>query len=345
LGPSDSVFSVELAALHYGDPKSVRFAYRLEGFDPDWIETDARNRVATYTRLAPGDYVLRARARAKNGGWSEHEATLAVHVLPPWWRTRVAVLGWIALGLGAIALGWLEVRRRTRVRIALLERETLLRESLTDALTGLHNRRFLTSYLEHEVPRSLREYEAKGAAAGAAGADLLFLLIDADHFKSVNDEYSHAVGDRVLAEIAKALRGQIRDSDLAIRLGGDEFLVVSRSLERRHAGAAADRIRAAVEAVGVAFAAQRGPASTVSIGYAAFPFLVHDPAALTWEQTLELADRALLLTKARRRNSSTGLLAGPGVAAPVLIEFLRGGREAALPEGVLVVTPETASAG
>jgi diguanylate cyclase (GGDEF)-like protein len=287
---------------------------------------------------------LRARARTKNASWSEREAHLAIQVLPPWWRTRSALAVWVALTLGVIALGWTEVRRRTQVRIALMERETLRRESLTDALTGLYNRRFLASYLEHEVPRSLREYEARGASAGDAGADLLFFLIDADHFKPINDEYSHAVGDRALAEIAKVLREQIRDSDLAIRWGGDEFLIVSRSLQRRHASASAERIRRAIEALGVQFAAEGGPACTLSIGYAAFPFLVHDPAALTWQKTLELADRALLLTKRRRRNSHTGLIAGPGVTAQALVEFLRRGPDAALPEGVLVVAPESAPA-
>ena len=134
-----------MAPLHYGDPPSNRLMYRLDGFDPDWIETDAHNRVATYTSLAPGRYVLRARAGTKNGLWSEREATLAIHLLPPWWRTQAALAGWGALALVAAGLVWRAARRRARVTLALLERETLRRESLTDPLTGLHNRRFLIS--------------------------------------------------------------------------------------------------------------------------------------------------------------------------------------------------------
>ena len=152
LEPDATVFSIEMAPLHYADPPSNRLMYRLDGFDPEWIETDAGNRVATYTNLAPGRYVLRARAGTKNGLWSEGEATLAIQILPPWWRTREALAGWAALALIAAGLAWTEARRRVRVKMALLERETLRRESLTDPLTGLHNRRVLISWLEQEVP-------------------------------------------------------------------------------------------------------------------------------------------------------------------------------------------------
>jgi diguanylate cyclase (GGDEF)-like protein len=328
LGAGANVFAVELSAVHYNDPKGVRFAYRLDGFDPDWIETDAQNRVATYTGLAPGDYTLHARARTKNGTWSESEATLALHVLPPWWRTKTALLGWLGLSVLISSLGIGEIRRRNRVRIALLERETLLRESLTDPLTGLYNRRFLTTYLQHEIPRSLRE-----------NADLLFLLIDVDHFKPINDDHSHATGDRVLAGIARVLQEHIRDSDLAVRWGGDEFLIVSRSIARGHAGRAAERLRAAVEAMGLELQAAKGPAVTLSIGYATFPFLPHDASALTWAQTLEIADRALMLSKQHRRNSHTGLSAGPGLDARTILDYLSAGPDASLPKGMEILRP------
>ncbi len=340
LGPGATVFSVEMAALHYSDPQSNHLAYRLEGFDPDWIETDAQNRVATYTRLAPGRYVLHARARTKNGLWSEREAALAIRILPPWWRTRTALAVWSALALVAAGLARVAARRSARVRLALREREALRRESLTDPLTGLYNRRFLTTYLQHEVPKSLREYEAAGPAAGDSGADLLLLLIDVDHFKSINDRYSHAAGDRVLAKIAAVLKDHVRDSDLAIRWGGDEFLVVSRSFHREHAKGSVERLCRAVETLGLNLAAEGGPGCTLSIGYAAFPFLVQEPKTLTWEQTLDLADRALLLTK-RRRNSHTGLRASPDLSSRAVIELLAAGSTAPLPEGVEVLIPES----
>ena len=182
----------------------------------------------------------------------------------------------------------------------------------------------------------VRESRAQGAAASPR-SDLLLLLIDVDHFKSINDRHSHSAGDRVLTQIAGVLKDHIRGSDLAVRWGGDEFLVVTRSAQRARAADSAERLRAAVEAVGVQMGADSGPACTVSVGFAEFPFLPHEPEALTWEQTLELADHALRLTKRRRRNSTTGLRAGAGLTAASVLEFLRGPGGAPLPAGVEVV--------
>jgi diguanylate cyclase (GGDEF)-like protein len=336
LDPGATVFSVEMAPIHYADPPSNRLRYRLDGFDRGWIETDAHNRVATYTNLAPGSYVLRARAGTKHGLWSEQEAVVTIHLLPPWWRTNMALAGWGALAIAAAVGIRRATRRRARVKLALLEREALRRDSVTDPLTGLHNRRFLISWLEQEMPKLMREYRARGAESGA---DLLLLLIDVDHFKSINDRLSHGVGDRTLALIAGVLKEHIRGSDLAVRWGGDEFLVVTRSFQRARAADSAERLRAAVEALGTAEAAEGGPAATVSIGFAAYPFLPHAPEALSWEQTLELADHALRLCKRRRRNSYTGLRATNAVTPAVVLEFLarRGG--APLPDVIEILTP------
>jgi diguanylate cyclase (GGDEF)-like protein len=348
LGPEATVFSVEMAPLHYVDPLNNRLRYRLDGFDSEWIETGMQNRVATYTNLAPGRYVLRARAGTKNGLWSDQEATLAIHILPPWWRTRSALAAWASLGLIVSMLVWNDVRRRARTRMALLEREALRRESLTDPLTGLHNRRFLVTHLQHEVPKVLRLYRVRGPAAADAGDDLLMLLVDVDHFKSINDRHSHSTGDRILNRIAATIEAHVRDSDLAVRWGGDEFLIVCRSFRREGAAEYAERLRIAVAALGTTMAAEGGPACTVSIGFAPFPLLPSEPEALTWEQTLEFADYALRHSKARQRNSYTGVSAGRGLTAAALLQFLAAGADATLPSGVKITSatrPPSASQG
>jgi diguanylate cyclase (GGDEF)-like protein len=235
---------------------------------------------------------------------------------------------------------WIDLRRRARVRLQLLEREALRRESLTDPLTGLHNRRFLVTHLQHEVPKVLREFRDRGPAASGAGADLLLLLVDVDHFKEINDRHSHSAGDRVLTRIAETLAAHIRESDLAVRWGGDEFLIVSRSFQRAGAADYAEKLRAAVGTMGTAMAGEGGPACTASVGYALFPFLPHEPGALTWEQTLELADHALHLSKARIRNSSTGLRAAQGLTAVELFQFLAAGGDSPLPKAVEIVIGE-----
>jgi hypothetical protein len=95
-------------------------------------------------------------------------------------------------------------------------------------------------------------------------------------------------------------------------------------------------VRAAVAALGKTLAAEGGPACTLSIGFAAFPFVPREPDALTWEKTLELADHALKLTKARDRNSYTGLVAGPALDAAAVTEFLAGSDA---PPGIEIVMP------
>ncbi|MBK1681226.1 hypothetical protein CKO20_12685 [Rhodocyclus tenuis] len=90
-----SVFSLEFSALHFADPARNRFVYRLDGFDKDWQETSADNRVASYTNLDPGEYVFRVKAANSNGIWSENEIRLPITITPPFWSTnlfRVALL-------------------------------------------------------------------------------------------------------------------------------------------------------------------------------------------------------------------------------------------------------------
>ncbi|WP_051933094.1 two-component regulator propeller domain-containing protein, partial [Massilia sp. BSC265] len=101
LSHHDTVFTLEFAALHYADPDGNRYAYRLEGFDQAWVDTDARRRYATYTNLDPGTYVFRVRASNKDGVWSAQPASLTITIEPPFWKTpwfrTLAVLALLSL--------------------------------------------------------------------------------------------------------------------------------------------------------------------------------------------------------------------------------------------------------
>ena len=83
----DSIFSIEFAALHYADPNENRYAYQLEGFDSNWVETDAKKRFATYTNLDPGRYIFRVKASNKNDVWNEQAQELVIYIAPPFWKT------------------------------------------------------------------------------------------------------------------------------------------------------------------------------------------------------------------------------------------------------------------
>ena len=107
----ESVFSLEFAALHFAAPQRNMFAYRLEGFDEDWVMTDAGRRFATYTNLDPGEYVFRVKAANKDGIWNETGATLAITIQPPMWKTW-----WFRTLCVALLLGLIYGAYRQRMR-------------------------------------------------------------------------------------------------------------------------------------------------------------------------------------------------------------------------------------
>jgi len=115
-----SDFTLEFAALHYADPARNRYAYRLEGFDRDFIHTDASKPRATYTNLDPGRYVFHVKAANKDGVWNEQGARLVITILPPWWAT------WWFRAISALSLlGVLNIAYRRRVSTLKRQRAAL----------------------------------------------------------------------------------------------------------------------------------------------------------------------------------------------------------------------------
>jgi diguanylate cyclase (GGDEF)-like protein len=121
-------------------------------------------------------------------------------------------------------------------RTLLVQQEDLRKSSLTDALTGLHNRRYLNERLEEECAKSDRY-----------GHELCFMMVDLDHFKGVNDRFGHPVGDRALIQLAKILSAAVRSTDMVARFGGEEFCIVLTGTPEEMAFETADRIRKMVE--------------------------------------------------------------------------------------------------
>jgi len=173
--------------------------------------------------------------------------------------------------------------RNTLERLALeRERDAVMRRleemTVTDALTGVANRRRLTEFLDQEAARSRR-----------TGRPFALLMLDLDHFKNVNDSLGHQIGDQVLKTLAVTLRERLRNIDLVARFGGEEFSVVLPDTSLAGASVAGERLRQIVESLGA-------PMPTVSIGLA------------IWSQGVEVeallgrADKALYRAKQSGRN-------------------------------------------
>ena len=121
--------------------------------------------------------------------------------------------------------------------------QVLQQASLTDPLTGARNRRFFDTTISGDVNQVLRSY---AASQEHSHSDLIFYVVDLDSFKDINDRYGHDVGDKVLVEVTQRINTAIRNSDILIRWGGDEFLIVSRFSNRAEAATFASRILTAV---------------------------------------------------------------------------------------------------
>jgi len=181
--------------------------------------------------------------------------------------------------------------------------------AITDPLTGLKSRRYMLLTMGGDIAVAQRKRRQAPFGVRLSDADLVFLLIDLDRFKAVNEEFGHQAGDTVLMQVADVLRESCRASDTIARWGGDEFLLVSRFSDRRTGPVLAERIRAALEAREFDLGDGRAARPTCSIGFASFPFSITHPDALSWEQVVAIADQALRRAKSLGPNTWMGVSA------------------------------------
>lgn len=191
----------------------------------------------------------------------------------------------------AIAILLLLLAAATGFALVLRKRHHTLRQlSELDVLTGLDNRRAATAALN-----------AMASQPGPDGTRHVVFLIDIDHFKQINDQHGHHVGDEVLKSMAARLKAACRPTDLVARWGGEEFLVACSSLTPEQAEQVAARLRRAMAYSLETAHAKR--AVTVSLGLAPIPFFdnasEHSPAS-RWDYALRMADRALYAAKRNR---------------------------------------------
>ncbi|MFL6196783.1 MAG: diguanylate cyclase domain-containing protein, partial [Thermoanaerobaculia bacterium] len=283
----------------------LRYQTRLEPIDSAWSPPTAEP-FAELTRLPPGGYTFRVRTVGPSGG-AGPETSWAFGVLPPWYATSWASLLWTALSLAAV-LGFAQLRSRTlRQRAARLEarvdeqthelRRTvdelqrahgdlaaansrLEEQSLRDELTGIANRRRLTSALEEEWSHTRQA--------------IAFVLLDLDFFKRLNDTRGHLAGDLCLQTVAHYLAEAVRrHGGLAARFGGEEFAVLLPGFRQKAALQVAEQLRAGIESLAIPHPATPMGRVTASFGVATLiPGHGRGPAEL-----IENADLALYRAK------------------------------------------------
>jgi len=221
--PDANHLSIKSSAIYYDNPSDIKYAYRIGGDQEEWIEAGKDGQVSI-SNLKPGKHKLTIRASTQD---QEHFATASLYldVAQHWYLSWYAYLLYAVL-LTLTLLGIYEVLHTRNIKERNKELDTInlkLEEaneslkalSIEDELTGLKNRRFLDMKLEAYLGLALRSQVTIG-----------LIMIDLDDFKGVNDTYGHIAGDHYLREVAKVIMASLqRDTDIACRYGGDEFVV------------------------------------------------------------------------------------------------------------------------
>lgn len=167
--------------------------------------------------------------------------------------------------------------------------EALKIRSIRDSLTGLYNRSYMDESLYRDIDRANRK-----------NISLAVIMIDLDHFKSINDTFGHEAGDLVLVEVAKLLMSHTRRSDIVCRYGGEEFLMTLYDVSEEEAFERCEQIRKAIRDVNIFFGETLISRITASFGIAMYPKVSDD-----WQRLIRAADEALYHSKNSGRNRIT----------------------------------------
>jgi diguanylate cyclase (GGDEF)-like protein len=197
--------------------------------------------------------------------------------------------------------------------------------SFTDSLTGVWNRRYLEEILTAEAGQVLRNYQrAHGTDIRKIDhRDLVFMMVDVDFFKQVNDKYGHPAGDRLLQLVAARLASVVRKSDVLVRWGGEEFLIMNRSTDPSGTPAFCSRILEVMSSEPFELGHGIAVRKTCSVGWAPYPWARDAFEAICAEEVIALADTALYKAKALGRNRGVGLLPSDAAAAAPSVIKLR----------------------
>ncbi|KQQ87842.1 GGDEF domain-containing protein [Massilia sp. Leaf139] len=211
-----------------------------------------------------------------------------------WWLLAAV----FALASFVVALLYRKVRHANAQLF--LKNQELKQQSVRDPLTSLYNRRHFQDFM-----RGHRNEEKRGA--GTSGEEMVsaLFLMDVDHFKHINDTWGHGAGDAVLIKIAESLREILRETDMIVRWGGEEFLAFLPSIPQSGLDEVARRLLNGISATSIEFQGTTLNVN-VSIGFAPYP-LAPAGTPLPWERAVNLVDMALYMAKGHGRNRAYGV--------------------------------------
>jgi len=164
LSYNQRVFSFEFTALDFRKPQKNRYAYKMEGVDPEWVYTDASRRFATYTNLDPGEYTFRVKGSNNDGIWNEAGISIKVIITPPWWQTRAAFIFYFVFFIALVAGLWRFQTGRLKMKQA-MEMEHFESQKLRD-VDRMKSRFFADISHEFRTPLTLIEGPVRQMLSG-----------------------------------------------------------------------------------------------------------------------------------------------------------------------------------
>ncbi len=323
---ADGALTVQFTPMILDDPAQVSCRYQLSGLEKQPSETTLRE--VHYGGLPPGAYKFWVRCSTPSSKAESAAASFRFRVLPnvwqTWWaRLSAGIFGLVGLWAFLAFRNRADRRRRRELEQAVAQRSAELLQknkeleeiSLTDPLTMTRNRRYFHETIPTDVAQTLRSHlrTPESDDPAARKQELIFILVDIDRFKRVNDELGHAAGDHLLLEVAKRIASVMRRSDDLVRWGGEEFLLVCRTTDRENASLLCDRVLEAIRELPFDVGNGVQVHKTCSIGWAPFPWLKDDVGLLSIDNVIELADKGLYLAKREGRNRSFGMLPSPDI--------------------------------
>jgi len=212
--------------------------------------------------------------------------------------------------------------------------ERMEQMSLTDPLTHLNNRRYFHNLIDRDIQIAKRKAYRKNKKEATYA--MMFLIIDIDHFKTVNDRYGHQAGDHLLIEVSRRMKETLRASDLIVRWGGEEFLVMIKDDDFEGALNLSKKLLDCIGSTGFQLLDNHINV-TISIGYCGLPIMIDLPDCLKWEDAVNLADAALYIAKGSGRNRSVGINMEANKLTSQICRQIKENFQAAIDSGLILL--------